>query len=153
VKFTHSSLSPESLRCAACPRWLDYTLCINGPCASAHGADMLGCKHQFDVGTSKNSAVEQECAANLTMSWDEMNTCWTGPEGVKLMQESATRSDNSKSVYGYDGLPVVWINGTRFSTFEQCSASNSKYQAEFIKAVCAASTVSPLPPVCKQASS
>lgn len=68
-------------------KWLEYTLCINGPCASEiTGADMLGCKHQFDVGTSKNLAVEKRCAANLTMSWEVLNTCWEGPEGVRLME-------------------------------------------------------------------
>ena len=147
----------------------------------------------------------------ISRSQAAINTCWTGQEGVQLMELSAKRSDDSKSVYGYDGtvllpmrvprspysstctgilyfalpnmclpllflaintkrthlqqlyaesptpkypppphtgLPVVWINGTRFSTFEQCSASNAKYQAEFIKKVCAASTKSPLPPAC-----
>ena len=46
------------------------------------------------------------------------------------------------------GLPVVWVNGTRFSTFEQCSASNGKYQADLIKMICAASTANPLPAAC-----
>lgn len=132
-------------------KWLEYTVCINGPCAAEiSGADMLGCKTQFDVGTAKNLAVEQHCAAKLNMSWAEINTCWTGAEGVKLMEASASRSDTGpyKAVYGYEGLPVVWINGTRFSSFEQCEASSKDYQAKFIKAVCVASTARPLPNAC-----
>lgn len=129
--------------------WLAYTVCINGPFA---GVDLLGCKHQFDVGTKKNQEVEQACAARHNMSWAVLNRCWTGPEGVKLMEASAARSDSGpfKAVYGYEGLPVVWINGTRFSQFEQCEASSKKYQADFIKAVCAASTADPLPSACHQ---
>ena len=114
---------------------------------------MLGCKHQSEVGTAKNLKVEQECAANLTMSWQALDTCWTGAQGVKLMEESAARSDAGpyKAVYGYEGLPVVWINGTRFSKFEQCDASKASYQQDFIAAVCAASAVRPLPAACHRA--
>ena len=62
---------------------------------------MLGCKHQSEVGTAKNLKVEQECAANLTMSWQALDTCWTGAQGEKLMEESAARSDAGpyKAVY------------------------------------------------------
>lgn len=131
-------------------KWLEYTLCINGPCAAKEGLDILGCKHQSIVGTPKNLAAEQECAAKLTMSWQDLKTCWTGAQGVELMEESAARSDTGayKAVYGYEGLPVVWINGTRFSKFEQCDASKASYQQEFIATVCAASTRRPLPVAC-----
>jgi hypothetical protein len=59
-----------------------------------------------------------------------------------------THTTTITHTHTYAGLPVVWVNGTRFSTFEQCSASNAKYQADLIKAVCKASTATPLPPAC-----
>jgi hypothetical protein len=90
---------------------------------------MLGCKHQFDVGSPKNAALEQECAANLTMSWDVINTCWTGAEGVQLMEESASRSDSSKSVYGYEGKAcadmVCWCKAGEIGARAAAAASTA----------------------------
>jgi len=128
-------------------QWLSYTACINGPCS--HQPDALGCKTEFIVGSEKNLALEQACASNHTMSWEVISTCWNGTEGVRLMQQDADRGDAIVDRYGMKGLPVVWIDGKLFSHFWDCDNSKKAYQDSLIKAVCAASSVTPVPEVCQ----
>jgi hypothetical protein len=128
-------------------QWLSYTACINGPCT--HQPDASGCKTEFIVGSEKNLALEQECAKNHTMSYEVISNCWKGSEGVALMQQDADRGDAKVDLYGKEGLPVVWINGTLLSHFFDCDISKKSYQDSLIKAVCDASLVTPVPEVCK----
>jgi len=128
-------------------QWLAFTNCAQGPCDRP---DLQGCQYQFDVGTSTNVVREKECAANLTMDYDTINACWTGDEGVALMQKDADLSDAIDEAYGKKGLPVVWVDGKLMSTFWDCKISDGQYQETLLKTICNDSTATPLPDACSQ---
>lgn len=128
--------------------WLSYSSCIIGDCDDRPA--VLGCKTQMDVGRPKNLALEQQCAKSHEMDWGVISECWTGPEGVKLMQSDADKSDAVDEGYGLQGLPVVWVDGELFSVFFDCNNSKPEYQKELISKICKSSTADPLPLACKQ---
>lgn len=52
-------------------------------------------------------------------------------------------------MYGLQGLPVVKVNGDRFSKFWDCNSFNTKLKP-LIAAICKAYTGSPKPQACKE---
>merc|ERR1719223_1088131 len=94
--------------------------------------------------------VEKECAGNLNMDWDTINTCWTGDEGIALAQKDADKGDAIKEAYGKQGLPLVWVDGRLMTHFWECDASKAKSQEALLTAICDASTATELPEACAQ---
>jgi hypothetical protein len=124
------------------PDWqtyLDYTVCIQGECRRSK--DALGCETQFVVGMDSNKQREMDCAKNMTLDYDAISECWSGREGIDLMESEADRSDEiaeKVGLYGLKGLPLVLIDGELFSSFFDCDASSEKYVEDLIGAICAA---------------
>lgn len=109
--------------------WLNYTACINGFCKPKK--DLQYCQTQYDIGTSKGLTVEQECAQKYNLNWDNINKCSTSKEGLQLLWESAKHGNEAHEEYGIQGLPVVWVNQTLFSSFWDCDA----YQTQMVPLV------------------
>jgi len=128
-------------------QWLNYTYCIQGDCSKR--PDAAGCKTQFIVGKDENKELEQRCAEEQNLDYDEIKTCWQGDEGVYFMQSDADACDELPFTYGIKGLPVVWVNGELFSRFFDCDASTEKYNEALIAAICDANDSDDVPDACK----
>eukprot|EP01062_Namystynia_karyoxenos_P060964 TRINITY_DN527_c0_g1_i2.p2 TRINITY_DN527_c0_g1~~TRINITY_DN527_c0_g1_i2.p2 ORF type:complete len:248 (+),score=93.96 TRINITY_DN527_c0_g1_i2:110-853(+) len=129
-------------------QWLNYSVCAMGSCAGRKEA--TGCSEQFKMGQAANLALEQQCAQQLGMDWAAIDKCWTGAQGVALMQQDADFDDAVQETYGMQGLPVVYVgkDNVMTSKFWDCASHSDKYQAHLIGAICNATTASPKPAVC-----
>ena len=127
-------------------QWLNYTVCLNGPC---HGprADMKFCDFQYDVATSKGAQREVDCAAAAVLDYSQLMSCWNGTLGAKLLLDSAKYDKQTGEKYGMQGLPVVRVNGDKFSHFWDCNSHSTKLNS-LITAICDAYEGSPKPSAC-----
>ena len=69
------------------------------------------------------------------MDWNQINDCSTSKEGLQLLWESAKHGNDAHEIYGIEGLPVVWVNGTRFSTFWDCDSYDTQ-MIPFVQQIC-----------------
>eukprot|EP00756_Hemistasia_phaeocysticola_P050672 Hpha_TRINITY_DN25869_c0_g1::TRINITY_DN25869_c0_g1_i1::g.19932::m.19932/K08059/IFI30, GILT; interferon, gamma-inducible protein 30 len=123
-------------------QWLNYTVCINGPCGN------IGCKEQYSVAADKALTREKQCAADVGLSWDALNTCFTGPVGAQLLKDQAIYDKQVGESYGMTGLPIVKVNGQRFSKFWDCNSYETSYHQDLVKAICDAYTGTDKPAAC-----
>ena len=132
--------------------WLNYTACIDGYCQPRD--DLQYCQYQYDIAKNeKGLKQEQLCAQKYNLDWDTINECSTSKAGLQLLWESAKHGNEAHEEYGIQGLPVVWVNETLFSTFWDCNAYQTQ-MVPLVQAICEAYQINnpgqPLPPDCKQ---
>ena len=132
--------------------WLNYTACIDGYCSPK--VDLQYCQYQYDIGPRKNSSrglkQEELCAQKYNLDWNKINECSTSQAGYKLLWESAKHGNEAHEEYGIEGLPVVWVNESRFSTFWDCDAYETK-MVPLVERICdvyKSMNNGPLPPDC-----
>ncbi len=54
------------------------------------------------------------------LNWNEI---WSNGTGLQTTWNSMEHTFDNGVKYGIQGLPVIWINGELFSTFEDCTAT------------------------------
>eukprot|EP01061_Rhynchopus_euleeides_P002936 TRINITY_DN1226_c2_g1_i2.p1 TRINITY_DN1226_c2_g1~~TRINITY_DN1226_c2_g1_i2.p1 ORF type:complete len:238 (+),score=111.33 TRINITY_DN1226_c2_g1_i2:87-716(+) len=153
VKCFHGERECEANTLQACAQnmaganykqWLNYTVCINGPCKN------VGCPEQYSVAENSSLAREQSCAAAVGLDWNTMYSCYTGPLGKQLLMRDALFDSAEKEGYGLRGLPVVKVNGKLFSKFWDCDSYKADYHKALVQEVCAAYTGTDKPAACSQ---
>ena len=126
-------------------QWINYTYCIYGPCteiwtknnSNSTYWDQFACEYGQFIGRDLDFIIEREkqCAIDFGLDWNEIYECWTNGTGLELTWKSMKHSYDCGVKYGIQGLPVVWINDERFSTFEDCTAYQTK-MVPFINKIC-----------------
>ena len=115
-------------------KYINYTVCLNGsPCIPKD--DLIYCPNQGKIGKQKGIPIEQNCADIYGYNWDELYQCGTDKQGLQLLWESALHGNEANELYGLEGLPVVWVNNTRFSTFWDCNSYQTQMKG-LIQRVC-----------------
>mgnify|MGYP001166544709 CR=1 FL=1 len=127
---------------------LAWTACINGECTGPGGTFGLEyCDHQGMLGEGEGTENAEACAAALELPWEEVHTCATGDLGQSLHWESSSFGNNNGVTYGMQGLPVVWLNGERISSFWDCNSYGTQMRP-LISAICEAYQGSEKPEAC-----
>ena len=127
---------------------LAWTACINGECSGPGGSFGLEyCDHQGMLGEGDGTENAEACAADLELPWEEIHTCATGELGQSLHWESSSFGNNNGVTYGMQGLPVVWLNAERISSFWDCN-SYSTQMRPLISAICDAYEGNEKPEAC-----
>eukprot|EP01060_Flectonema_neradi_P019359 TRINITY_DN2645_c0_g1_i11.p1 TRINITY_DN2645_c0_g1~~TRINITY_DN2645_c0_g1_i11.p1 ORF type:complete len:216 (+),score=54.66 TRINITY_DN2645_c0_g1_i11:52-699(+) len=151
VKCFHGHYECEANTLQACAQhlagdnyvtWLNYTVCINGPCKH------VGCDHQYTVGLPESFEREEGCATAVGLNWDDLNSCFKSDLGKQLLIKDADYDKKVHEEYGLEGLPIVKVNGKMFSKFWDCDSFESSYHSNLIKAICDAYTGDDKPAAC-----
>ena len=129
-------------------QWMNYTYCIYGDCFvlidinttrdnNTDPRDLFDCTYMEFIGMDYKFMIEREreCAVKYNYDWDELYQCFKNGTGLYETWLSMKRGNDNGEVYGKQGLPVVWVNGTLFSKFWDCNSYQNQLQP-LIKQIC-----------------